>query len=139
MRFDRQLQHVDRRVESSKRIRMIGSVWIVIRKFCRPLQVGMLSSGLVHGLLHEAADLVARGAVPWAALTVWGFSDAPVSWGVAEHEHHHDGAENDYSIFLLPRSGVGGGVECGVRCVVVYAIHDGDAFHPPVQGRISVL
>ena len=62
----------------------------------------MLASGAVRQLLMQAADLVAHGKVPWAALTVWGFADAPVSWGLEEHHFGHGGAENDYTLVLLP-------------------------------------
>ena len=71
----------------------------------------MLGPRAVHALLCRAAHLVERGAVPWAALTVWGFTDAPVSWGLKEHAHTLAGAENDYVVVVLP----------GGRCLLRYA------------------
>ena len=72
---------------------------------------GMLAPSVVRGLLMQAVALVERGAVPWAALTVWGFADAPVSWGLQEHRFTLQGAENDYVVVVLP----------GGRCVLRYA------------------
>ena len=71
---------------------------------CRALRWrGMLAPSAVHGLLAQAAALVSRGDVAWAALTVWGFVDAPVSWGLREHQVAlAAGAENDYTVVLLP-------------------------------------
>ena len=71
---------------------------------------GMLTPSVVRGLLMQAVALVERGAVPWAALTVWGFADAPVSWGLQEHRFTLEGAENDYVVVVLPG-----------RCVLRYA------------------
>ena len=48
--------------------------------------------------------------MPWAALSVWGFADAPVSWGLREHGHDHRGSENDYSVIVLPAAAEGAGV-----------------------------
>ena len=72
---------------------------------------GMLAPSAVHGLLTQAVALVERGAVPWAALSVWGFADAPVSWGLQEHRFTLGGAENDYVVVVLP----------GGRCVLRHA------------------
>ena len=72
---------------------------------------GMLAPSAVHGLLMEAVAMVERGDVPWAALTVWGFADAPVSWGLQEHRFTLGGAENDYVVVVLP----------GGRCLLRYA------------------
>ena len=72
---------------------------------------GMLAPSVVRGLLMRAVALVERGALPWAALTVWGFADAPVSWGLQEHRFTLQGAENDYVVVVLP----------GGRCVLRYA------------------
>ncbi|KAJ0406840.1 hypothetical protein P43SY_008862 [Pythium insidiosum] len=41
---------------------------------------GLFAAGFVQRMLDEARDAVKRGAIPWAALTVWGFQDALVSW-----------------------------------------------------------
>lgn len=70
---------------------------------CRALRWrGMLAPAAVHSLLTQAAALVERGELAWAALTVWGFVDAPVSWGLKEHQFALTGAENDYTVVLLP-------------------------------------
>ena len=47
--------------------------------------------------LEEQTDL------PWAALTVWGFEDAPVSWKSNEHGWLCSG-DNGYTLVLF-RSG----------------------------------
>ncbi|GLD91968.1 hypothetical protein PINS_up000501 [Pythium insidiosum] len=41
---------------------------------------GLIAPGFVQRIVDEARDAVKRGAIPWAALTVWGFQDAMVSW-----------------------------------------------------------
>eukprot|EP01125_Pyxidicula_operculata_P020879 TRINITY_DN7846_c0_g1_i2.p1 TRINITY_DN7846_c0_g1~~TRINITY_DN7846_c0_g1_i2.p1 ORF type:complete len:419 (-),score=50.25 TRINITY_DN7846_c0_g1_i2:49-1305(-) len=39
----------------------------------------------------------------WAALTVWGIEDSPVSWKENEHNVAYDGSgENDYTFIVLP-------------------------------------
>ena len=34
--------------------------------------------------------------------TTTGFSDAPVTWGLREHDYHLDAPENDYTVVLFP-------------------------------------
>ena len=81
----------------------------------------MLGSASVLALLDDAGALLERLRLPWAVLCVWGFSDAPVSWGLHEHACHASGAENDFVVVLLP----------GGRRVLHYAISGEDAFKPP--------
>ncbi len=59
----------------------------------------------VHALLHEWAGklncALLSGKLPWAAVSVWGFEDAPLSWG--KHEHGFlQGGENDYTFIMFP-------------------------------------
>jgi hypothetical protein len=82
---------------------------------------GMLGSASVLALLDEAAALLERLHLTWAVVCVWGFSDAPVSWGLHEHARHASGAENDFVVVLLP----------GGRRVLHYCISSEDAFKPP--------
>ena len=44
--------------------------------------------------------LEADGSFPWAALSVWGFEDAPVSWRTNEHGWHFSG-DNNYTVVLF--------------------------------------
>ena len=81
----------------------------------------MLASGTILRLVDAAADLLTDHELPWVALTVWGFDDAPVSWGTHEHFAHHGAPENDYTLLLLP----------GGRCAVLYALSAEDAYKPP--------
>jgi hypothetical protein len=41
--------------------------------------------------------------IPWIGVTVWGFEDAPLSWGDNQH-HFLLSGENDYTFVLLPQS-----------------------------------
>jgi len=55
----------------------------------------------------------------WAAVHVWGFQDAPVSWHGAVHGHGPMlGGENDYTVLLLP----------GGQYVLYVAAGEGDHF-----------
>ena len=57
----------------------------------------------VEACISEARKCVDSGQCPWAAVSVWGFADSPVSWAGAEHSRDHVmGGENDYVIMLLP-------------------------------------
>eukprot|EP00850_Spirogloea_muscicola_P009083 SM000050S17008 [mRNA] locus=s50:364731:368756:- [translate_table: standard] len=62
---------------------------------------GPIASGQVMKVICHARLLVKQGSVPWAAITVWGFADSPVSWMGAEHGYMC-GGENDYSIVIFP-------------------------------------
>ena len=73
----------------------------------------MLSARSVVSLLREAAALVDEGALPWAALQVSGFADAPVSWGLQEHDVQPGTADNDFTLVVLPEG----------RCVLYSTIN----------------
>lgn len=62
---------------------------------------------------------VDKGSCAWAAVHVWGFQDAPVSWHGAMHGHGPMlGGENDYTVLLLP----------GGQYVLYVAAGEGDHF-----------
>lgn len=46
---------------------------------------GMLAPSRIAAMLAAADAVVAAGEAPWVAITVWGFQDAPLSWGRVEH------------------------------------------------------
>ena len=52
-------------------------------------------------LAATAAAIAVDGGPPWAALTVWGFADAPVSWAHREHGFYESG-ENDFTFVVFP-------------------------------------
>ena len=55
----------------------------------------------------------------WAAVHVWGFRDAPVSWHGARHGRGPLlGGENDFTLLLLPRD----------QYVLFIAAGEGDGF-----------
>ncbi|KAK9830976.1 hypothetical protein WJX81_004532 [Elliptochloris bilobata] len=63
---------------------------------------GLLASDSVERMIGACRRLLAARACPWAAVSVWGFEDAPVSWGGAEHGRSAlGGGENDYHVLLL--------------------------------------
>lgn len=65
--------------------------------------MGMVSVDVVRRLLEEGEILIHDHGLPWIALTVWGFSDAPVTWGLLEQELDHTCPHNDYTVLLLPQ------------------------------------
>ena len=58
-------------------------------------------------------------ALPWAALTAWGFADAPVSFGLTEHDHAPSGAEHDLVLVVQPG-----------RIVLSFCLGAADRFQP---------
>jgi hypothetical protein len=62
---------------------------------------GMIAPSRVAAVLAAADAAVTSGAVPWVALTVWGFQDAPVSWAQSEHGFA-EGGENHYTYVVGP-------------------------------------
>jgi hypothetical protein len=65
--------------------------------------IGMVSVDAVRRLLEQAEILIQRYGLPWIALTVWGFCDSPVTWGLAEQELDHTRPHNDYTVLILPQ------------------------------------
>eukprot|EP00041_Stephanoeca_diplocostata_P027710 m.768694 g.768694 ORF g.768694 m.768694 type:complete len:210 (+) comp23231_c0_seq1:981-1610(+) len=67
--------------------------------------IGMVAPQAVHRIVEAASQAVARTgrADAWIAVSVWGFDDTPVSWGVREHGYCV-GGENNYTMLLLPNS-----------------------------------
>lgn len=64
---------------------------------------GLLPAASILDAITLCRDEVSRGACPWAAVMVWGFVDAPVSWQGAEHGRGPImGGENDYILLVLP-------------------------------------
>ena len=49
--------------------------------------------------LHR--ELVKSSSIPWVAVTVWGFTDCPVTWKKNEHGHFLSG-ENFYTFVVFP-------------------------------------
>lgn len=52
-----------------------------------------------HSFPHR--DLVKSNGIPWIAVTVWGFTDCPVTWKQNEHGHFFSG-ENFYTFVVFP-------------------------------------
>jgi ribonuclease P/MRP protein subunit RPP40 len=46
---------------------------------------GFLTPPTVNILLSSVVEQVRSGQLPWASLVVWGFQDAPLSWGTSAH------------------------------------------------------
>lgn len=64
---------------------------------------GLLPACSITDAITLCRDEVGRGACPWAAVYVWGFVDAPVSWLGTEHGCGPVmGGENDYIVLVLP-------------------------------------
>ena len=80
---------------------------------------GLLPPSTVRALLRHAVGLVESGALPWAALTAWGFADAPVSFGLTEHDHAPSGAEHDLVLVVQPD-----------RIVLSFCLGAADRFQP---------
>ena len=53
--------------------------------------------------MEHCKQVVRDGSCPWAVLSVWGFTDQPVSWlGAPPNAMPGSGGGNDYSIVILP-------------------------------------
>eukprot|EP00743_Colponemidia_sp_Colp-15_P003527 GILK01003805.1.p1 GENE.GILK01003805.1~~GILK01003805.1.p1 ORF type:complete len:375 (-),score=42.92 GILK01003805.1:120-1214(-) len=63
---------------------------------------GFISPEFIFEKLAAARNVVQSGSAPWIALTVWGFEDAPISFGHNEHSFSHTGGANGYTCLLLP-------------------------------------
>lgn len=64
---------------------------------------GLLPACSITDAITLCRKEVGCGACPWAAVHVWGFVDAPVSWQGTEHGCGPVmGGENDYVVLLLP-------------------------------------
>jgi hypothetical protein len=50
------------------------------------------------------AAAAATATPPFVVVTVWGFTDAPVSWGMQEHGFLNSG-DNSYTYVLFPDDG----------------------------------
>ncbi|KAI8052492.1 ribonuclease P 40kDa subunit-domain-containing protein [Syncephalis plumigaleata] len=60
---------------------------------------GLITSEHIHRTLMGVWQTLDDLALPWAAVHVWGFADAPVSW--AHHEHGHlTSGENNYTFIV---------------------------------------
>lgn len=90
---------------------------------CQPTTVtklsrtGFISSQEISSVMKQAVDSVSVGGMPWAAVMVWGFRDAPVSWRREEHGYL-TGGENDYLVVFKPNN----------RCLVFQALGSNDGF-----------
>eukprot|EP00897_Mesotaenium_endlicherianum_P008162 jgi/Mesen1/7374/ME000382S06572 len=62
---------------------------------------GLIHPAQVKATISQARLAVDSGQCPFAAVNVWGFADAPVSWAGAEHGYLR-GGENDYSFVIFP-------------------------------------
>lgn len=53
-----------------------------------------------------AVQRAVAAGLPWAAVMVWGFPNAPVAWGNGDEKRQHEaalaGGHNDYVIVVLP-------------------------------------
>ena len=64
---------------------------------------GLLPACSIMDAIALCRSEIARGACPWAAVSVWGFVDAPASWHGTEHGRGPVmGGENDYIVLVLP-------------------------------------
>ena len=57
------------------------------------------SQCLVNSFAFSRSDLVRSMDIPWAALTVCGFADSPISWIKQEHGFLMSG-ENNYTFIV---------------------------------------
>lgn len=80
---------------------------------------GLLPACSIMEAITFCRDEVARGVCPWAAVSVWGFVDAPLSWQGTEHGRGPGmGGENDYILLVLP----------GDQYVLFVSAGEGDGF-----------
>lgn len=73
------------------------------------------------GLCSASMD----GKDGWAAITVHGFENSPISWGANAHGSLN-GGENGYTILRLPREGSAG--EKSGRCIIYEVLGSQDEY-----------
>eukprot|EP00742_Colponemidia_sp_Colp-10_P004987 GILJ01005328.1.p1 GENE.GILJ01005328.1~~GILJ01005328.1.p1 ORF type:complete len:379 (-),score=32.78 GILJ01005328.1:134-1231(-) len=69
---------------------------------CSMRWTGFISPEFIFEKLAAARNVVKSGSAPWIAVTVWGFEDAPISFGHNEHSFSHTGGSNGYTCLVLP-------------------------------------
>ncbi|XP_058972910.2 ribonuclease P protein subunit p40-like isoform X1 [Pocillopora verrucosa] len=62
---------------------------------------GMITSNRILSILLTVRNLLKAADLPWVAVTVWGFTDCPVTWKQNEHGHFVSG-ENLYTFVVFP-------------------------------------
>ncbi|XP_020623915.1 ribonuclease P protein subunit p40-like [Orbicella faveolata] len=62
---------------------------------------GMITSNCILSMMQSVRELVKSNGIPWIAVTVWGFTDCPVTWKQNEHGHFFSG-ENFYTFVIFP-------------------------------------
>ena len=73
-------------------------------KHCVTYQAqGFILPQTILKLLFELKDVVADQNIPFAALTVHGFNDTPVTWEAREHGFQING-DNLYTYVIFPNS-----------------------------------
>lgn len=82
-------------IQSGGEIATVRWRGLLVSEFCK------------NNVLEKAAQAVKSGKVPWAAVMVWGFPDALVSWtqkeGTQRREHGYlVNGSNHYTVILLP-------------------------------------
>ncbi|KAI8915025.1 ribonuclease P 40kDa subunit-domain-containing protein [Powellomyces hirtus] len=78
---------------------------------------GFIHPSQISSIIATAIEQVDNGVVPWAAVMVWGFRDAPVSWRGMEHGCLL-GGENDYLLVFKPDN----------QCMLFQAVASHDRF-----------
>jgi hypothetical protein len=89
--------------------------------------MGMVPVDVVRRLLEQGETLIQEHGLPWVSLTVWGFCDAPVTWGLCEQEPDHTCPHNDYTVLLLPQG----------RRVVFYTVSARGGYKPAGVHSVS--
>ncbi|KAH8154360.1 uncharacterized protein LAJ45_02128 [Morchella importuna] len=77
------------------------------------------------GRLWRAVNASMDGKDGWAAITVHGFENSPISWGANAHGSLN-GGENGYTILRLPREGAAG--EKSGRCIIYEVLGSQDEY-----------
>eukprot|EP01112_Ceratiomyxa_fruticulosa_P012053 TRINITY_DN3319_c0_g1_i1.p1 TRINITY_DN3319_c0_g1~~TRINITY_DN3319_c0_g1_i1.p1 ORF type:complete len:385 (-),score=66.01 TRINITY_DN3319_c0_g1_i1:87-1241(-) len=62
---------------------------------------GLIPPSVVNVVVDTLRVFVSKRDFDWGLLTVWGFDDAPLSWGTCEHGFLQSG-ENNYTFVVLP-------------------------------------
>lgn len=62
---------------------------------------GMITSKSILTIIQTVRNLLKTAELPWVSVTVWGFTDCPVTWKQKEHGHFVSG-ENLYTFVVFP-------------------------------------
>ena len=75
--------------------------WVPGTGFVREVR-GFITPPTVDRVILDTIEAVRSQQLPWATVVVWGFADAPVSWGTSAHRFAAGAGDNVSVVLVLP-------------------------------------